>query len=33
MVPLEFTVENVHGDVEATRGQVSDFSTVFLAWV
>jgi len=33
MVPVEFTVENVHGDVEATRGQVSDFSTVFLAWV
>lgn len=22
MVPVEFTVENVHGDIEATRGQV-----------
>lgn len=28
MVPVEFTVENVHGEVEATRGQVSDFSTI-----
>lgn len=26
MVPLEFTSENVHGEVEATRGQVSHFS-------
>ena len=26
MVPVEFTVENVHGEVEATRGQVIDFS-------
>lgn len=33
MVPVEFTVENVHGEVEATRGQVSDLSTVFLPWV
>lgn len=22
MVPVEFTVENVHGEIEATRGQV-----------
>ena len=27
MVPVEFTTENVHGEVEATRGQVIDFST------
>ena len=27
MVPVEFTAENVHGEVEATRGQVIDFST------
>ena len=33
MVPVEFTVENVHGEVEATRGQVSDFSTALLAWI
>lgn len=26
VVPVEFTVENVHGEVEATRGQVIDFS-------
>ena len=31
MVPVEFTVENVHGEVEATRGQVINFSTVLLA--
>jgi len=28
MVPVEFTIENVHGDVEATRGQVP----LILAW-
>lgn len=26
MVPVEFTSENVHGEIEATRGQVSHFS-------
>jgi hypothetical protein len=25
MVPVEFTTENVHGEVEATRGQVGYF--------
>jgi hypothetical protein len=35
MVPIEFTAENVHGDVEATRGQVSSFSLFLLVkvWV
>lgn len=33
MVPVEFTVENVHGDVEATRGQVTSFYMAFLAQV
>lgn len=33
MVPVEFTVENVHGEVEATRGQVTDFSMVILIQV
>lgn len=33
MVPVDFTIENVHGDVEATRGQVIDFSTALLAQV
>jgi len=28
MVPVEFTIENVHGEVEATRGQVP----LILAW-
>lgn len=28
MVPVEFTVENVHGEVEARRGQVTGFPTV-----
>ena len=31
MVPVEFTMENVHGEVEAARGQVSGLTTVFLA--
>jgi len=26
IIPVEFTVENVHGEVEATRGQVRLFS-------
>lgn len=25
MVPVQFTIENVHGEVEATRGQVGNF--------
>ena len=33
MVPVEFTVENVHGEVEATRGQVRDFYPALLAQV
>lgn len=31
MVPVEFKTENVHGDVEATRGQVTDFFVVLLS--
>ena len=33
MVPVDFTAENVHGEVEATRGQVIGFSEALLVQV